>query len=234
MAQDKTDATSEPRDVDRPDRDSGRAASAAGRPGRPPKWNDASIREALEAVLDDWPGQDFPTVRAFVEMGHRALVGAMGTHGGLTCWAEELGYGLSPGSDRSPYGWKEARNEVVEVIDDWGALPGGERLAEAGYQRLASFLYNVAGNREKLLQELGYDERAIARLTDSRRARRRRVWTDERIECEARALLGRRRDWPGERFFRENGARGLADAVRAHGGREYWAERLGYALHDGA
>jgi hypothetical protein len=54
-------------------------------------------------------------------------------------------------------------------------------------------------------------------------------WTDERIEGELRALLGRRKRWPSHREFREQGHRALRDAITRHGGPRIWAKRMGIA-----
>lgn len=204
--------------------------AAAGRRGRPPKWNEAKVRAELGALLATWPHEHFPTLRQLRKMGHGRLAGALAAHGGLNRWAVETGYAMAPGSDRRPYGWENAREDVESVIAEWGVLPGAERLADAGYRRLASFLVHTAGNRERLLSELGYDLDDIARLTDSRRVRRKLQWPPERIEREARALLRDCQEWPTDAFFDRANAGTLLAAIRYHGGREYWATRLGLPL----
>jgi hypothetical protein len=126
------------------------------------------------------------------------------------------------------YALEDARRDVERVIAEWGVLPGPRRLAEAGYRQLANFMART--NREELLTRLGYDERAIARLTDSRRARRKLRWTPERIEHETRILLAGCSEWPPDSFFRRAGEWNLLQAIVYHGGRAHWAGVLGLPL----
>ncbi len=230
MARNNADASNDGRSFNRMGRGSGNSKERSGgtvRRGRPPKWNEAKVRAELGELLAAWPHEHFPTLRELRAMGRGPLAGALAAYGGLNRWAGETGYPMAAGSDRRPYGWDEARKDVERVIAEWGVFPGGERLAEAGYRRLASFLYNTAGNRTALLAGLGYSDASIARLTDSRRVRRRLRWTPERIERDARALLKDCQEWPPDTFFVRADAATLLAAIRHHGGREHWAERLG-------
>jgi hypothetical protein len=195
--------------------------------GRPRKWDEAKLRSELAVFLATWPHRHFPTLRQLRAIGQGPLARAVSVHGGFNRWAAETGYAIAPRSDRQPYNWDDARRDVARVIEEWGVLPGGQRLRNAGYQRLATFLQDTAGNRHQLLAGLGYDEAAIARYADSRRVRRKLHWTHARIEREARALLKNRDEWPPDTFFVQARAAALLTAIRRYGGRELWAQRLG-------
>jgi hypothetical protein len=195
--------------------------------GRPREWDEAKVRSELADLLATWPHEHFPTLRQLRAMGQGPLARAVSVHGGFNRWAAETGYAIAPRSDRQPYDWNDARRDVERVIEEWGVLPGGQRLRTAGYRRLATFLQDTAGNRHRLLAGLDYDSRAIARYTDSRRVRRKLYWTRARIEREARALLESCDEWPPDTFFVQARAAALLTAVRRNGGRELWAQQLG-------
>ena len=195
--------------------------------GRPREWDEAKLRSELAVLLATWPHEHFPTLRQLRAIGQEPLARAVSVHGGFNRWAAETGYAIAPRSDRQPYDWEDARRDVARVIEEWGVVPGGQRLRNAGYRRLATFLQDTAGNRHRLLAGLGYDQLAIARYTDSRRVRRKLRWTPARIEREVRALLKDCDEWPPDTFFVQARAAALLTAILRNGGRELWAQRLG-------
>jgi hypothetical protein len=129
------------------------------------------------------------------------------------------------------YELEDARLDVKRVVAEWNVLPGRRRLAEAGFDRLASFIAKT--NRTEVLTRLGYDQEVIARLTDSRRTRRKLRWTPERIESETRSLLAGCSEWPPDSYFRRAGAWNLLQAIQYHGGRAKWAKVIGLPIDPG-
>ena len=52
-------------------------------------------------------------------------------------------------------------------------------------------------------------------------------WTEERIRCELKEVLGGAREWPSYAEFQRHGKKSLRDAVTHFGGARLWAAKLG-------
>jgi Fic family protein len=104
-----------------------------------------------------------------------------------------------------------------------------ERMAEVGRSTASRDLRNL--EEKRLIVRRGKGAAARYRLRSSlggERRGRKRTWTDERIESELRKLWGERENWPSVEEFRRADRLALYEAVRRHGGRRVWAERLGW------
>lgn len=58
---------------------------------------------------------------------------------------------------------------------------------------------------------------------------RPRIWTEEKIEAELRAVIKQIGEWPSRRTLQEMGRADLIGGINSQGGLRYWADRLGYA-----
>jgi len=204
------------------------SAGPSARRGRPQAWTHARIEQELRALHRD--RATFITKAELERLGRFDLLGAVRRSGGLRAWAERLDIALQPASRPGGYSLDDARQDTDAAIARLGFMPGTGRLKAAGFVSLASYISNRFGNRRKLLKALGYDDAVIADLTDERKSRRSYRWDDELIETELRSLLAGGQDWPPDSFFRAAERLDLLAAVRYHGGKRRWAERLGLRL----
>jgi hypothetical protein len=203
-------------------------ASASPRRGRPQVWTPARIEHDLRALHRD--RETFISKTELERLGRLDLLGAIRRTGGLRAWAERLDIPLKPASRPGGYSLEDARHDTDAAIARFGFMPGTGRLKAAGFVSLASYISNRCGNRRKLLTALGYDDAAIAALTDERKSRRPYRWNDELIEAELRSLLAGFDQWPPDSFFRGVGRVDVLSAARYHGGKARWADRLGLQL----
>jgi hypothetical protein len=142
-------------------------------------------------------------------------------HGGARLWAKRLG--VEYVERRPGYApiWTEdrIRADLSHFLDGRQVWPSRLEFESAGLKSLRDAVGRTGGPPRWAA------EFCIPRRDERRGSRR--VWTDERIETELRALLADFDQWPPTRVFRDAGKEALLAAVYARGGPQSWSRHLG-------
>jgi hypothetical protein len=205
------------------------------RSGRGKRWDEDSIRAALDELL---AGREvWPTCEEFAAIGAKHLREVIGRGRGARWWAAEMGL---PGGDRPSGGvrrWNEERIRatLTEFLAGRTTWPSWSEFNAAGLHAFREAL-RYYGGPERWAREMGVTLEAPARPFRSPRPRPAAPaidtwpqWTDERIASELAAFLAGRRDWPRHVEFVEADRKRLYQAILRHGGTRRWAKRMGAA-----
>jgi DNA invertase Pin-like site-specific DNA recombinase len=183
----------------------------------PRRWSERRITAELKTFLED--RETWPTYLEFAESGRSRLHAQVMAYGGPHFWGARLGFAVAGNIVK----WNERRLRaaLIPILagrDDW---PRRAELKASGLLAIYRAVRSHGGIAH-WAEEFGVTHHATSQ-----------VWSKQRVEDELVAFLDGRTVMPSREMFDEAEQGPLYSALAAHGGKEYWLDRLGLRSSSG-
>jgi hypothetical protein len=179
------------------------------------RWPEKKTKKELETFLAD--RSRWPNYLEFADAGRARLHAQVLALGGPYYWGAKLG--VEVGAREVKWTETRLRDALAPLLADREEWPALAEFKAAGMYRVYVAVVHHGGI-EHWAEELGVKYKA----------QKRRQWSKERIEPLLVAFVEGRETFPTLAEFEAAGKARLHSALCGHGGRPYWARRLGLQI----
>ncbi len=197
------------------------ATRGAKRLRTPRRWSEKRTERELRAFLGG--RSRWPSYLEFADAGRARLHAQVLAWGSPFYWGAKLG--VEVGAREVKWTETRLRDALAPLLADREEWPAAAEFRAAGMYRVYLAVVHHGGI-EHWAEELGVKYKA--------KAPKPKQWSKERIEPLLVAFVGDRDTFPTMGEFEAAGKARLHSALYGHGGRPYWARRLGLRLIAGS
>jgi len=171
-----------------------------------PRWSEKTIVDELKEIIKNLGY--FPKCKDFITLGKSYLLAAIGAHGGVNKFREQLGCEIIKRPTGYWHNWEILEKELKRIIDEAGNFPSGNYLEKnkLGYLKTGIYFF---GGFNAVRKKMGYD---LERKPDS-------YWKNwDNVKIELEKIITKTGNFPGNWVLAKLGKYNLINAIRKHHG----------------